>query len=74
MRSITLHTCRGICLNQHVKHRNKYDHPCTDCPIIGICMLFVKEPINWSEYQLKVIDEDSEAFYKFRKEKSNAKI
>ena len=67
MRSITLHTCRGICISQNAKHAGKYGHPCTDCPIVGICMLFVDYPINWSEYSVKVISEDSEAFYKLRK-------
>lgn len=67
MRSITLHTCRSICINQEVKHAGKYGNPCTDCPIVGICMLFVNPPKNWSEYSLKVIDEDSKAFYKLMK-------
>jgi hypothetical protein len=30
-------------------------------------MLFVNEPINWSEYSVKVIDEDSAAYYKSMK-------
>lgn len=64
MRSITLHTCRRICIYQNAKHSDKYDCPCKDCPIVRICMLFVNKPKDWSEYSLKSIDIDSEAFYK----------
>ena len=67
MRSITLHTCRGICISQNAKHAGKNDCPCKDCPITRICMLFVNKPIDWSEYSVKSIDIDSEAFYKLMK-------
>lgn len=67
MRSITLHTCRGICISQHAKHGSEYESPCIDCPIAGICMLFVNTPINWSSYSLNAIDEDSKAYYKLLK-------
>lgn len=72
MRSITLHMCRSICINQNAKHVNKYGSPCSDCPIIGICMLFVDYPINWSKYSVEVIDEESTAFYKLKKEDNHA--
>lgn len=72
MRSITLHTCRSICINQHVKHDIKGGSPCTDCCIQGICMLFVDIPVNWNEKKVKVIDENSSAFYKLKKEANNA--
>lgn len=74
MRSITLNTCRAICINQHAKHGSKYGYPCNDCCIVGICMLFVKQPINWSEYSIEDISKESEAFYKLKKEGTNGKV
>lgn len=69
MRSITLHTVRRICVYQHAKcgSNHKYGHPCSSCCITEICRMFVDAPINWNEYTLKSIDEDSAAFYKLMK-------
>lgn len=67
MRSITLHRCRDICIKQNGNCKGKYEHPCTKCPIGGICSLFVKEPINWKQWEIDIIDEDSAAFYKLMK-------
>ena len=71
MRSITLHTCRSICINQHVKHGNN-GSPCTDCCITEICMLFADIPVNWNKHSVEIIDKESEAFYKLKKDANNA--
>ena len=71
MRSITLHTCRNICINQHVKHNIKGESPCVDCCIVGICTLFVDIPVNWNKYLVEIIDKNSSAFYRLKKVDKN---
>lgn len=76
MRSITLHSCRRICLYQHAKYssKRKYGNPCSTCCISEICSLFVECPKNWNEYALNSIDKDSESYYKLLKEGCYANI
>ena len=63
MRSITLHTVRRICIQQDIQAHINHNDPCENCPVIHICTMFYRSPINWSETDLDYIDIDSKAFY-----------
>lgn len=63
MRSITLHTVRRICIQQDIQAQINHNDPCSNCPILQICWMFKREPINWSDNDIKDININSKAYY-----------